>query len=274
MQTVEAQAIAVLMPVYYKERPAFLLDSMQSIFSQTYSNIDLHLYQDGPFGPELNQVVENFKALYPDRLFIYKNPVQRGSAVCANDMIEKIRGRYQYFARMDSDDISDLGRMTKQVAFLDAHPDVDVVGGSIVDVDERAKEIKRVKYPLMHDEIRNFFKKRNPMAHVTVMYRRSYFDKAGLYPPIRLEDGLYWMQGLAAGCRFQNIPDYLVYVRRTDDFMKRRSGFEMAWKEFLIKLRINYTLKYGPDAYLFAMAMFCVQLLPIWAKQILYNKFR
>ena len=112
------------------------------------------------------------------------------------------------------------------------------------------------------------------MAHVTVMYRRSYFDKAGLYPPVRLEDGLYWMQGLVAGCRFENIPDYLVYVRRTDDFLKRRSGFKMVWKEFLIKLTINRKLNYGLSAYFYALAALGLQLLPVPMKQILYDKLR
>ncbi len=273
MQTAKMPQVAVLMPVYYRERPAFLKESLQSIFAQTYQNLDLHLYQDGSFGEELNQVVESFAQRYPN-LLVYKNPVQRGSAICANEMIEKLRQRYSYFARMDSDDISHPERISRQVAFLESHPNVDVVGGSIIDVDERGREIKRVKYPLSHEEIKSFFKKRNPMAHVTVMYRRSYFDKAGLYPPVRLEDGLYWMQGLAAGCRFENIPDYLVYVRRSDDFLKRRSGLKMVWQEFLIKLKINLRLGYGPDAYFYAFATLCLQLLPVPIKQVLYNKLR
>ncbi len=261
------------MPVYCRERPEFLRQSMQSIFDQTYKNLDLHLYQDGPFGEELHLLLKEFGARYSN-LFIYQNPVPRGSAVCANDMIEQLRSQYTYFARMDSDDISYLDRLEKQVAFMESYPEVDVVGGSIVDMDERGKEIKKVKYPLTHQEIWDFFKKRNPMAHVTVMYRRSYFDKAGLYPPVRLEDGLYWMQGLVAGCRFQNIPDFLVSVRRSDDFLKRRSGLSLVWKEFLIKLRINRALHYGFSAYFYALATMGVQLMPVPIKQVLYNKLR
>lgn len=259
------------MPVYYLENPAFLKESMQSIFDQTYQNFDLYLYEDGSFGQELNRVVEEFSRRYPN-LIVYKNPVKRGSAICANEIIEKTRSNYLYFARMDSDDICHPDRLEKQVSFMEAHPEVDVVGGYIIDVTEQGEEVKRARYPLRHDEIRDFFRKRNPMAHVTVMYRRTYFDKAGLYPPIRLEDGLYWMQGFAAGCRFENIPEYLVSVRRTDDFLKRRTGF--AWQEFLIKLKINQTLDYGPSAYFYAFVTFLLQLLPVSIKQILYNKLR
>ncbi len=273
MPTDKNPEVAVIMPVYYRERPEFLKASMRSIFEQSYRDISLHLYQDGPFGEDLTRVVKSFSDQYPN-LTVYLNSKQRGSAICANEMITKLRIRYPYIARMDSDDISLPDRIAKQVAFLENHPDVDVVGGFIIDVDERGKEVKKVKYPLSHEEIRGFFKKRNPMAHVTVMYRRSYFDKAGLYPPVRLEDGLYWMQGLAGGCRFENIPDYLVYVRRTDDFLKRRSGFKMVWGEFLVKLTINHKLRYGPSAYFYALATLCMQLLPVPLKQVLYDKLR
>lgn len=265
--------VAVLMSVYGGERPEFLSQSIESILSQSYQNVDFHLFQDGNFTEGLAQVVKTYAGRFPN-LTVYSNSERRGTAICMNDMIEKLMPSYLYFARMDSDDISHPERIAKQVAFLESHPEVDVVGGSIVDVDERGKELKRAKYPLTHKEIVHFFKKRNPMAHVTVMFRRSYFEKAGLYPPVRLEDGLLWMQGIAAGCRFQNIPDFLVSVRRTDDFLKRRSGLKMGWQEFQIKLTINRKLKYGPSAYFYALAMFGVQLLPVPIKKILYDKLR
>lgn len=112
------------------------------------------------------------------------------------------------------------------------------------------------------------------MAHVTVMYRQSFFEKAGLYPPVRLEDGLYWMQGMLAGCRFHNLPEYLVYVRRTDDFLRRRSGLRKNWEEFKIKLTINHKLGFGITSYFYATAMFGLQLLPVRVKKILYDNLR
>ena len=274
MQTGKKPKVAVLMSVYSRERPEFLKESIESMFAQFYGKVDVHLFKDGLLGQTLEQLLADFKIRYPEQLFIYQNPVNRGLAICLNEMIQTVREDYDYFARMDSDDVAMEDRIEKQVAFMETHPEIDVVGGFIHDIDERGKILKNVKYPQTHDEIYRFFRKRNPIAHATVMYRRSYFDKAGLYPPVRLEDGLYWMQGFVAGCRFQNIPDYLVRVRRTDDFLKRRSGLEMVWKEFLIKLRINRALHYGPSAYFYTFATLGVQLMPVSIKQVLYNKLR
>ncbi|MBI1977878.1 MAG: glycosyltransferase [Candidatus Omnitrophica bacterium] len=265
--------VAVLMPVYYGEKPEFLSRSIESILTQTYQNLDLHLYQDGPFGEELAGMVKSYSDRYSN-LIVYQNPLRRGSAICMNDMLEELLSRYLYFARMDSDDISHPERIAKQVAFLESHTGVDVVGGSIVDVDEKGKELKQVRYPLTHEKITRFFRKRNPMAHVTVMFRRSYFEKAGFYPPVRLEDGLLWMQGILSGCRFQNIPDFLVSVRRTDDLLKRRSGLKRNWQEFQVKLTINRKLRYGLSSYFYALAMFGLQILPVPIKRILYKRLR
>ena len=73
MPTGKNPKVAVLMPVYYRERPDFMKESLQSIFEQTYQNFDLHLYQDGPFGEELSRLVESFGRRYPN-LIVYKNP--------------------------------------------------------------------------------------------------------------------------------------------------------------------------------------------------------
>jgi hypothetical protein len=151
---------------------------------------------------------------------------------------------------------------------------VDVLGGGIFDIDESGKELKQVSYPLIHAEILRLFRKRTPMAHVTVMFRPSYFARAGLYPPIALEDGLYWMQGMAAGCRFENVPDFLVKVRRTDDFLLRRSGWRKAWQEFVIKVYINRRLRLGIVAQCYAIAMFGVQISPLPVKRALYSALR
>jgi len=265
--------VAILMSVYHKERPEFLKEAMESIFKQTYPHVDFHLFKDGPLGDDLNQVLDSFSKEHSN-LILHEHPENRCLAVCLNDLISKIKLDYSLFARMDSDDVSYPDRLEKQVAFMQQNPDVDVCGGYIVDMDERGKELKQVKYPLIHEQIKSFFIKRNPIAHVTVMYRNTFFDKAGLYPPIRLEDGLYWMKGFMSGCRFQNIPENLVAVRMTDDFLQRRSGFKRVWGEFKVRLTINKNLKFGVEAFMFALATFCVQLLPISIKQVLYNKLR
>ena len=81
---------------------------------------------------------------------------------------------------MDADDIALPDRFEKQIAYLEAHPEVDMVGGAINEIDENGNDRgKTTRYPCESDLCRAFFAKRNPVAHPTVMFRRSFFEKAG-----------------------------------------------------------------------------------------------
>lgn len=261
------------MAVYAGDRLRFVREAVESILTQTYSPTDLYVFQDGPVSQEIHAFL---RAIVADRgnCWVIENPKNRGLAVCLNALIDIVRDDYDYLARMDADDISEPDRIASQVLFMQQHPEIDVLGGGIVDIDESGREIKRVDYPITHEEILGLFRKRNPMAHVTVMFRKTYFQKAGLYPPVALEDALYWMQGMIAGCRFHNLSNHLVKVRRTDDFLMRRSGWRKGWQELRVKVLINRRLQLGVLSQLYAVAMFGVQISPLSVKKALYNSLR
>lgn len=71
------------------------------------------------------------------------------------------------------------------------------------------------KMPITHEECLELFKKRDCMIHPTVMFRRSYFEKAGLYPEDTYfgEDTMMWAKGFKSGCKFANVPEYLFKFR-------------------------------------------------------------
>jgi hypothetical protein len=120
------------------------------------------------------------------------------------------------------------------------------------------------------------FRSRVPLAHVSAFFRRSFFEKAGRYPldsPTN-EDTLLWMKGFAAGCRFANLPDVLVRVRVSPAFFRRRGGVRKALSDLRDRIRVIRTLGYNVDAYLYALALFCVNLAPGRLKKLLYKRFR
>mgnify|MGYP002234074716 FL=1 len=64
---------------------------------------------------------------------------------------------------MDADDISLPDRIEKQICFLNEHPEIDVVGGAINEIDEEGCESgKTIVYPATPTECKKFFAKRNP----------------------------------------------------------------------------------------------------------------
>lgn len=270
--------IAIIFPIYKNDRETYLRSACESILNQTYSDIHLYIGVDGPVGEDLYSCLKEYEQ--KENVTIQWFSENRGLAVVLNDLLDIcFENGYEYIARMDADDISMLDRLEKQMTFLQHNPEVDVVGGSITEIDENGtSRNKTIIYPQTPEECRNFFARRNPHAHPAVMFRRSFFEKAGCkYRPEyrQNQDTMLWYDGLMKGVKMANIPDVVLQFRMTDSlFKKRRNGWEFAKKQLTDRLQINRDLKYGFGANIFAYAMFCLLVSPAWIKKIAYRVFR
>lgn len=115
-----APAISVVLPVRNGE--AFLADALDSVFAQTFSDFELIVVDDC----STDRTAEMLASTNDSRLRVVRNEEQRGIAGSLNRGFELCGGRY--IARMDADDISLPMRFARQVAFLEAHPEVGVCG--------------------------------------------------------------------------------------------------------------------------------------------------
>lgn len=270
--------IAVLLPVYKNDQCEYLSLAIESILNQTYSDIVLYIGIDGPIGDDLANTISGYSN--DNRVKAIQFKENRGLAIVLNDLLEiAFKEGFEYIARMDADDISTPDRFTKQLDYLKAHPQIDVIGGAISEIDEEGNSRnKTIVYPESPKECRSFFAKRNPHAHPAVMFRKSFFDKIGhAYRPEyrQNQDTMLWLDGFANGTLNANIPDVILNFRMTDSlFKKRRNGWKFAKKQFKDRLLINRTLGYGLSADLFGFAMFILQLSPSWIRKAAYKIFR
>lgn len=270
--------IGVLLPVYKKDSVVFLSKSVESIIYQTYSKFHIYIGVDGPVGDEIKQYLDIIDKQNTVSIIWFQE--NRGLACVLNDLLDICFNEdYDYIARMDADDISEDDRFEKQVKFLDEHSEIDVVGGAINEIDEEGKSrYKTIYYPETPEECRAFFAKRNPHAHPAVMFRKSFFEKAGCkYRPEyrQNQDTMLWYDGMMAGTKHANIPDVVLSFRMTDTmFKKRRNGWAFAKKQFHDRLMINKGLGYGFGADVYGFAMFCMLVSPAWIKKIAYRIFR
>ena len=116
---------SVLLSVYNKENPLFLKKSLDSVFSQTRKADEVVLVEDGPLTTELDAVIEQFVKDEPTlKLVVLKKNQGLGRALNAG-MKECT---YNYVARMDTDDVCYPNRFEKQMAYIDEHPGVDLLG--------------------------------------------------------------------------------------------------------------------------------------------------
>lgn len=271
--------IAVILPVYKKDKIEYLRLALESIVMQSYRNYHLYIGVDGPVSEDQEDYLKHLEK--QNQISIVWFEENRGLACVLNDLLDIcFKEGYEYIARMDADDMSMTDRFGKQITYLEAHPEIDVVGGAINEIDEDGKSRgKTIVYPAGPKECREFFSKRNPHAHPAVLFRKSFFDKlkGRKYRPEyrQNQDTMLWYDGMMAGTQHANIPDVVLKFRMTDIlFKKRRNGWAFAKKQFTDRLMINRGLGYGAGADVYGFAMFCMLISPAWVKKIAYRLFR
>ncbi len=269
--------IAVIMSLYKNDRLEYVKLAAGSILDQTYKDFDFYIQYDGPIRPEVNAYLSN---LTDERVKIQRREENKGLAYSLNELLQIVMPKgYKYIARMDADDISMPDRFEKQLEYFKEHPEVDMVGGAINEIDVNGENRGKVtKYPCCPKECRAFFAKRNPVAHPTVMFHRSFFEKTGWeYPAdfMRNEDTRLWHEGYKHGCVIANLPDVLLHFRMTDAmFTQRRNGKEFAKSQLELRKIINKDLKFGVMADVYAYAMYLLMISPSWLLKLAYRVLR
>lgn len=268
--------IAVLMSLYAGDTYEYVRNAVDSILGQTIKNIVLLIGVDGPVKKDLRCFLESFSE--NEKVDVRWFGENRGLASVLNDLVCLCKEReFEYYARMDADDIALPDRLEKQLAFMEEHPEVDVVGGAIEEIDEAGKACgKTVHYPLTNEACHKFFRYRDPVAHPTVLFRARYFEKVknGYRNEYRRnQDTMLWFDGIKNGCVFANLPDKVLKYRVKDSFYDERLGdWKKAKKKLKDRMMINRELHYGLSADLFAFALFGMTILPTWAKKWLYRR--
>lgn len=211
--------ISVLMSVYEKENPAFLERALESIYAQTLKADEIVLVQDGEIPPALEEVISR----YPDlRVVKLDENLQLGRALEAGLKT----CHYDLVARMDTDDIMMPDRLEKQYQFMMEHPEIVACGGDIAEFTKEDTILREKNMPSSPQELYRYGKKRNPLNHMTVMFRKSAIEAVGGYRHFPgLEDYDLWSRLLANGYQIANISEVLVKARIGDRFASRRGGW-------------------------------------------------
>lgn len=266
----------VLLSVYNYDNLEYVKEVIESLYAQSFT-VDIFIKIDG----NIDKNLQNFLLSEKEKgniKYLDKREENKGLAISLNELIqEALKRGYQYFFRMDADDISNVDRFKKQIEFMERNRDIDICGTFIEEFGEGIEYKKIVKYPLTHQKMFDFFKKRVPLAHVSVCFRRSFFEKAGLYPEnghITNEDSLMWLKGFKNGCKFANINYIGVKVRVNKEFFNRRRSLKKVWYDFKNRLLINKELRYGLDSYFYAFGILIINLLPPSLKKLAYKLLR
>ena len=264
---------SVLMSVYKNDDPSFLKIALESIYEQqTRKPDEIVVVFDGHLTDKIYAVLNAFRDGKENIVFYYPQEVNRGLGEALRIGAEKCTGDYIF--RMDSDDISAPCRFEKQIAYVEANPNIDVLGTDIAEFNQSIEEDMRVRAcPKYHGDIVKMGKKRNTMNHVSVCMKRSALEKCGGYETLLLlEDYYLWLKMIVAGCKLENLNESLVYVKVGNGFNSKRGSKTriVGWKTLQdYMLKHNLINQREARANMVYIKMFVY--MPRWLKKVAYN---
>lgn len=230
------EKFSVCTSVYKNDKPEFVrvaLDSM--LVHQSVKPDEIVLVQDGPVPDDLSSLLSEYEGKYSDVMHIIRLDKNGGLGNALRLGVEN--AKYDIIARMDSDDICLPDRFEKQLAYMEAHPDCDIVGGQITEfIDTPDNIVGKREVPCSNKAIYQYMRSRCALNHPTVMFKKKSVLEAGNYQDwFWNEDYYMWIRMMERDCVFANLPDVLVNMRSGLDQYGRRGGKKYFDSEIGIK---------------------------------------
>lgn len=263
---------SLLMAVYKNDSADFLAQALESVISNTCRPSQVVVVKDGPVTPALDAVLQQFSSRLA--LDIIPLPKNQGLGPALNAGI--MACREEWIARFDSDDICSPTRFEEQLDYIALHPETALLGGQIQEFDSKPDQACAFRVvPVEQAEIYRFAKSRNPINHMTAMFRKSAVIKAGNYQnDLLYEDYGLWIRMLMNNCHIANLSSVLVYARAGMEMFKRRGGLTYALNEIRFQYRFYKSGFLNLREFLTNIALRTpVRLVPNQLRAFVYKKF-
>lgn len=202
--------VTVFIPAY--NAGAYLGEAIESILGQSFGDFELLIVDDGSID-DTAAVLDQYR--HDPRVRTLKHMTNRGGPATRNQGFIHARG--DYLALMDADDYATPGRLARQVAFLDAHPGIDILGCGWTYADEQGGTTsQRGRYRLDYtpEEIAAEMLFHCPIHQSTLMLRRhavSGFRYDADFPVAQDYD--LWSRMMASH-RFAVLPEPMMFYRK------------------------------------------------------------
>lgn len=200
--------VSVVMPAYNSGR--YIEEALHSLTSQTFEAIEVIVVDGGSTDGTL-KIVERAAADNPRIRF--ERQVNTGIVDARNLGASLARG--EYLAWLDADDVAVPHRIEQQVQFMDMHPNIAALGGSILVADQHLRPILPVRYPTQPAQVSATLPDANALAASTALIRASaYRTVGGCRSAFRqgAEDYDLWLR-LSESSQLANLPDFLGVYR-------------------------------------------------------------
>lgn len=169
--------VDIALPAYNAER--FIQQTLDSISQQTYKNFKCFIVNDGSTDQTLKIITEHASS---DDRFIVINRENRGMAACLNEI--NSLSQADYIARIDADDIMYPNRIETQLAYIEKHPETDVLASVGLYINDNGSTIGKIYSDFTEPRIIDEYYKNGNLVgllHPSVMYNRKHVIDVGGY---------------------------------------------------------------------------------------------
>lgn len=255
--------VTVIMATYNTPM-AYLKASVQSILDQTLKDFEFIIVDDYS-SYDVKEVVSK---LNDDRIKVVRNKTNKGSGYSRNVGIDIAQG--DYIAIMDADDIALPNRLERQVAFMNTHPEYDVVSTKTKEFsgDKQLGEVgvagELSKKMIIRGKV--LFQPA-AMAKKQVLKSVKYDDYYR-----RAQDYVLWCELALRGYRMYTMDEILCLYRVNPDDYKKR-GLRRRKYEIMARLKYYPKLKANPFEYLYILKSIIAGILPIAFVRAYRNHF-
>lgn len=229
--------VSINMAAYNAAR--FLPTTIESVLQQTYTNWELIIIDDG----STDKTFEILRSFSDPRIKVITHEENKGVVETRNNALKHSSGTY--IAILDSDDIwKDKEKLTKQVEYMEAHPECAIVGTFIELIDEKEKKIGSDSYELTDQRIRECILRQNQFAHSSILIRKEAIEAGYLaYNPAEdfeliLRIGEKW--------KLANLPFYTTEYRIHSSGISKKGKKELATQ--ILRIIKKYKTSY-PNYY-------------------------
>jgi glycosyltransferase involved in cell wall biosynthesis len=200
--------ISVILSVYNGEK--YLAPALESILAQTLHDFEFITIDDGSTDGT-PRILEQYSQR-DARIKVVTNQPNRGVVASLNLGLQLANS--PYIARMDADDLCAPNRFEKQLAFLEQHPEVGLLGTQHTMTDAAGRFLYRTHFPLSPGEIGWTLHFVCCMSHPTIIVRQGIIQQAGGYhaEAIHGEDHDLWIR-IARITRIANLTESLYTYR-------------------------------------------------------------
>lgn len=223
---------SVLMTVYKNDNEINFANAINSIWDQSLRPNQIVLVVDGPVSNKIIDVIKKWKDELKEIFSVTFLSENSGLAHALNVGLKECK--YDYVARMDSDDLAFPDRFEIQMTYLKDNPDVAMVGGMYNIYDSKMNKIIDTRIlPESFEEIKEFSQKRTPINHPTIIFKKEIAMNLGGYPEEigRFEDWGFALKFINNNYIIINLNKFLVKFRGGDSLLSRRGGFSYMIEE-------------------------------------------